>query len=556
MLRAVTARLLVLMALVAALGGTVLGQSSSTRPAQKKAPAKTAAPAPTQAPAPTDVKIRTKYTSGAQVSASTTYVKGERQRVEFAGVISIDQGDLGQTLVVNPTARTYLVTKRRDVAAAAAPGTDPMQVTAGLTESSKGGTVTVTTTVSDTGERKQVFGREARHITTIMTRTASASACDKGALTVEVDGWYVDFPAITRRLVAPATRPVIARAADRCVDQVESRTNGDARLGFPIGMTTTTKIGEGDEQEVDTSSMEVTAFDLTTLDAALFIAPGGYTEVMSNDALMGNPEAGDGGLSEALVGSTADGTSTAAPKPAGAIRIGVLEPVDKSTHQLPTRVLRQQLASAFHKAPYQALTLSGHSVAEAQSKAARMECDYVLYAEIADIKTSKPGTVGSMLRKVSRHQTARAVHQVTLDYGLYPVADAAAAPAFSDSVKTTSGGGFGLRSAIHLAVFAGSLYTRFSGLGLLNPMLISRFGGSLGPLAGTSLFDPRMSAMSSMSQLFGSAGDVLGGNAPVAAPGAAASAIDAELDIRHTVDTALVNVARETMAQLKKTTRK
>jgi hypothetical protein len=341
------------------------------------------------------------------------------------------------------------------------------------------------------------------------------------------------------------------------VDQVEWHTSGEAKLGFPFAMTTTTKIGEGDKQHVQTSSMEVTAFEVTTLDAALFTAPAGYTEMKSNAELMGTFKGGGSGLSDALVGSTADGTSTAAPKPAGTVRIGVLEPVDKSTRGLPTRELRQQLASDFRNAPYEALTLSGSSVADAQGEAAKMECDYVLYAEIADIKTSKPGRVGGLLKKVSGDGPARDVHDVKLDYRLYPVGTAATSPAFSDSAKATSGGGFDLRSAVRLAMSAGSLYMRFASLGMLNPMLLRNFGTGLGPLAGTGLFDPRMNAMSSVSQLFGSAGiDAVDDNAGVAVPGAAASAMDADRDIRHTVDAALVNAAKGTMEQLKKNNRK
>ena len=85
------------------------------------------------AAATADIKIRTKYTSGAQVSEITTYVKGERQRVEFPGVVSIEQGDLAQTIVVNLAAKTYFVTKHADVASAAAaastaaPGADALQ---------------------------------------------------------------------------------------------------------------------------------------------------------------------------------------------------------------------------------------------------------------------------------------------------------------------------------------------------------------------------------------------------------------------------------------------
>ncbi len=212
---------------------------------------------------------------------------------------------------------------------------------------------------------------------------------------------------------------------------------------------------------------------------------------------------------------------------------------------LPTRELRQELASDFRTAPFEALTLAGKSPAEAQADAGRMQCDYVLYSEIAEIKTSKPGKVGGMLKKVSGDGPSRDVHEVRLDYKLYRLG-AAAAPSFADTTKASSGGNFNVKSALHLAMFAGSLYLRFTGLGLLNPMLMSGAGGGLGPLAGSGLFDPRMSAMSSITQLATSG--ALAGNGDSQAPGAD----DSEAVIRQTVGAALANTAKGAVEHLQK----
>ncbi len=576
MSRALIQLAMLLVFLASLLGGTAAGQSTRTKPAAKAAAKAAAKPAAKTAPEETppsttpvaaaDLKIRTRYTSGAQSSENTTYVKGPRQRVEFPGAITIEQGDVGRSLLINPASKTYLVVKPGEAAGASAMTAAAVDPVEGGTTSQKalaepaGGVVTYTTTLTDTGERKPMFGREARHITTVITREPGASACDKTSATVEVDAWYVDVAPLAhgRSGAASTPSPAAVPKADGCSDRVEMRTIGDAKLGFPLAMKTTTKSGDAGRQDVAVSSMEVIAFEVTTLDAGLFDLPAGYTEMKSNAELIASFKGGSGGLSEALAGSTADGTGAAAPKSAGAMRIGVLEPVDKSTHALPTRELRQELASDFDKAPYEALTLSGTSVADARSEAARMECDYLLYSEITDIKTSKPGRVGGLLKKVSRDGPARDVHEVKLDYRLYPVAGAATAPAFTESTKATSGGGFGLHSAIHLAMVAGALYMRFSGLSLLNPMLMSQFGGGAGPLASSGFFDPRMSAMSSISQLLrpGAGLEVLGDNGAGVLPGATAPAIDSELEIRQTVSTALANAAKGTIEQLKKNNRK
>ncbi len=558
MSRAVFRRSLLLLCLVTFLGSTLSGQST-TRKTTRKPPAKAAAPKPeaVSKPAPTDIRIRTRYTSGAQISENTTYMKGTRQRVEFPGVVTIEQCDLGRTLLVNPAAKTYLVNEHAKaspaVADGATPATDAARSVAPKVGRPKGGVVTVTTTLTDTGEHKVMFGKEARHVTTAMTRQASPSACDKTAIAVEVDAWYLDLPGVAQCPIASWSPAAPAAGSDACVDQVETHTTGEAKLGFPVAMTTTTKTGEGDKQEIVTSAMEVTELEVTELDAALFDVPPGYTEVHSNAELMAGFQ--NGGLGNALMGSTADGTSTAAPKSAGRVRIGVLEPVDRSSHKLPTRELREELAGDFSKAPFEAVTLAGTSVADGQADAARMQCDYLLYTEVGDIKTSKPGRVGGMLKKVSRDGPPQDVHEVRLDYRLYPAGAAPTAPpAFADSIKATSGGGFSLHSALRLAMFAGSLYLRFTGLGLLNPMLMSNFGVGLGPLAGTGLFDPRMNAMSSLSQLFTSNGVDAARTAAgaVAMPGAAEAGPDPEAVIRQTVDTALVNEAKGAIEQLKK----
>ena len=86
----------------------------ATRPPTTAKPATpaTAKPAPpAPAPAPpkpaTDVRLRTSYTHGAQVSQNVTYLQGPRQRVEFPGVVSIDQCDLKRAVMLNASAKRY-----------------------------------------------------------------------------------------------------------------------------------------------------------------------------------------------------------------------------------------------------------------------------------------------------------------------------------------------------------------------------------------------------------------------------------------------------------------
>jgi len=215
------------------------------------APASVATPAPPPPPppppAPTGVRLKTVTTQGAQVSENVTYMQGARQRVEFPGVVSIDQCDAKQVVMLNPTAKRYKTQAYPETpvqtttaapppapAAPAAPAAMPAMPTqaqmAGMDPAvlmqlqmaqmqamqmqqqqqqgggrgmggmgmgmpqQKGGVVTITTTITDTLERQKMFGLEARHVKTIVVKQFSQTACDKTPYKLEMDAWYVELP--------------------------------------------------------------------------------------------------------------------------------------------------------------------------------------------------------------------------------------------------------------------------------------------------------------------------------------------------------------------------
>ena len=545
-------------------GAFLLAQTPPPKPPVKKkpagAPAKAApalaavAPAPKPLPPPSDVSVQTRYTRGAEVSENTTYIRGARQRVEFPGVVTLDQCDLNRSVLLNVAAKKYLLRPYAQAPAtssrapeAAAPASaadlDPaaamgMMGRGGQPQAAKGGVITYTATLTDTLERNTLFGLEARRIKTVIVKQPSASACDKSGLKVEVDGWYVDLPpsaGCTRPQAAPEVPP--APSPDVCVDRVEAHTVGDAKLGFPVAMVTTTTTGEGDKQEVSSTSMEVTGLEVTRLDAALFDVPPEFVEANSSSELVPTLAAG-GSLAETLFGSTADGTSNAAPKKAGTIRVGVLEPANKTSHTLAARQLREHLVGDFRKAPFEALALAGASVADVQQDAARLDCDYILFSEVTDVKTSKPGKVGGLLKRVAHEDATRDIYEVKLDYKVYAVGGTAA-PAATGSAKASSGGGVGVGTVLKVAAFAGRMYLSMYGmgglgLGMMNPMMsMPGLGGGGGPFSASGLFDPRMSAVSSMTQIPEMGGD------------------ESEAILTQTAGSALTDAAKSTMEQLK-----
>jgi hypothetical protein len=390
-----------------------------------------------------------------------------------------------------------------------------------------------------------MFGFEARRIRTTVIKQSSRTACDKSPMKVEVDAWYVDLPnqsSCVHPSAAPPTPPP-SPDPDACTDRLETQVVGDARLGFPVKMVTTSTTGEGDNLAVSTSSEEVTELEVTRLEAGLFDVPADFVEANSSAEVV--PLVASGvSLSDAIFGSTADGRGAAAPKAAGRIRIGILEPVNRTERNLPPASLRQDLASRFSKAPYEAIPIAGSSPEAIDAEAARLECDYLMLTEIVEARTSKPGRL-SGLSRVTGGGPPSDSHDVRLEFRLFAVG--APQSALLSGSARASNGGFGVGSALRLAAFAGQLYMSMmmGGMNSMNPMMAMSGMGGLGPTGG-GLFDPRAAAMSSM--FAGLDAGVMSGMAGLADP--------SEAGMRDTASEALGNGAKAVMEQLTRRSQK
>jgi hypothetical protein len=81
------------------------------------------------------------------------------------------------------------------------------------------------------------------------------------------------------------------------------------------------------------------------------------------------------------------------------------------------------------------------------------------------------------------------------------------------------------------------------GMGMMNPLMsMPGLGGGGGPFSASGLFDPRMTAMSSMTQIVGMGGT--GGLGAMAGD-------DGEAILTQTAGSALSNAAKTTMEQLR-----
>ena len=357
-----------------------------------------------------------------------------------------------------------------------------------------------------------------------MVKQASANACDKSPMKVEVDAWYVDLPqqsACVRPSAAAAPPPADPAL---CTDRVETRVAGDAKLGFPVRSVTTTSAGEGDKMDVATSQLEVTELEISRVDKALFEVPADFVEAKSSAEIV--PAIANGeSLADAIYGSTADGSSDAAPKKPGVIRIGVLEPVNKTDRNLPPSRLRQDLVTRLSKAPYEAVSLKGSSPRAILDDAKRLQCDYVMLAEVVEAKTSKPGKLGGVM-KLAGGGAAKDSQDAKVDYKLFAVASPES-PRVGGSAKASSGG-VGIGSMLRVASFAGQMY--------------------MGMMMGGGIFDPRAMAISSMAVgMSTSAMAAMGSMSGV--PG---FADPSEAEMRQTVSDALGNGTKAAIEQLTK----
>jgi hypothetical protein len=451
---------------------------STAKPAQPTA--KPAAPEPAKPPAPPppqDVRFKSTYTNGDMKTESVTFIKGARERYEFQDMVLLKQPDQKRTIQISKSANTYLVapdgmpTPGIPGAAPAGPPKPP-------------GVIMVATTIVDTGERKAMFGQQARHVKLMIDKQPMAGACDTSKQRIETDGWYVDNPPSIANRPAQAEPP--QPSPDGCTDQVQATSNGDPKvLGFPIAYTTTLI---GDDGKPMISSMEVTEYEATNLDAALFEIPPGLNAAMNirelSKALSNANEA-------KLVAASAEPVTVPAPKTPGVVRIAVPEFTNKTQQTVDTRALRQRLISELAEAKFEAVPMPATTPAEAQKRAGEMGADYVLLAEVSELKVNKPGAFGGLMKAAGGVAGGRG--------GVTGMAAGAAAGAaggppkentessiqvklvqpdgkqrLSTTTKGKDGSGFSLKSGLGIAKYAGGMY-----LGMMaGPMMFSKLAGA------------------------------------------------------------------------------
>ena len=137
---------------------------------------------------------------------STIYVKAMRKRTEPGSMmgmpaqpITIEQCDLQRTIKINEKKKLYYIEPfakddeeiiDEDVKTAPKTKTQPK-----VTTIQKGGIIYISYSITDTGERKKMYGFNARHVWTSNKMVPSSNACTmKDSILIKTDGWYIDLP--------------------------------------------------------------------------------------------------------------------------------------------------------------------------------------------------------------------------------------------------------------------------------------------------------------------------------------------------------------------------
>ena len=235
-----------------------------------------------------DLKITIRQTGLGRSSQTTQYWSGENSRSEGQFESGILQGHRHATIQRRGTDKIRVYDLDLDAKKYVTYQTDLRAIYphSKLPAKPSGKSLVINISSEDTGERKEMFGLQARHIVTREKRIADTGSCYEAHSELETDGWYVDddiFPEWQRS----RGDSIVAALVDgqQCSDKIEVHRNGP-RPGYPLLVknTFTNKMTQADgSPRVFTSSWETEVLELSQapLDARLFEVPSGFKKVDS-----------------------------------------------------------------------------------------------------------------------------------------------------------------------------------------------------------------------------------------------------------------------------------
>lgn len=362
-----------------------------------------------------DVKVKSKQTASGQTYEHTTYIKGKRQRTEqnmgSMQTINLTQCDLKRFVQINPASKTYIINLFNQAVEATS-----QNVSANSKDGvvRAGGTVTSTVTYKDTGEKKKMFGYDARRIITTMETASSPDACSPHNSKMQIDGWYI-VAAFALDCDWGTNAGYGAKQKNGCQDKYQMKTIGNAKRGFPVYEKMTMFDESG--KEIMSSVTEVVELSQATLDASLFEIPADYREAKDMNEFYGisnanynsnsNSQSSNPSNSSATVANIknqaqakTDASSTVGAKKAGVVRIGLTSVKVGAVGEHLTAAdlaaaIENTLGEYLKGTNIEVVQLEAKLSSAVESEARQKECDYILNATVSHKKGG--GGFGGML---------------------------------------------------------------------------------------------------------------------------------------------------------------
>lgn len=383
-------------------------------------------------------KIKQKTGMSGMESTSTVYVKGQRKRTETSGymgiggdIADVEQCDLKRTLKINDKKKLYVI---EPFATPAAAPVKPAGKPLNQPKPTKGGTVTINSVISDTGERKQMFGLTARHIKTSMTMTSSPDACSKSDMKMETDGWYVDLPGFSCPMPEVSRQYYEQQAMTGCRDEMVTKSSGAGKKGFALEETTTMNSGG----QGFTTSISTLEFSRAALPDSLFDIPAGYAEAKSANDLASTPDysammnqrdnSSDVGPLARQSAKTAGPKAPGEKKP-GMVRVGVMLPVNRG-EAISLPAVQRYFADRLTAGNVEGVAVSS----EAEAKT--LNCDYIVTSEFSKLKQSTASKIGGIFGAATGTDTGPPKYDAQIDFKVVKVADGKAVLQKKAAAKT------------------------------------------------------------------------------------------------------------------------
>jgi hypothetical protein len=251
------------------------------------------------------IKMTIQYGQVGNSSQHTIYLQGDRKRTEYQNsfgqtkadgsvqptygprLVAITRCDLGQAFELNLDAREYTSApyppKPFTKEELKARGLD-----APVTYASDKPTVRIETTTADTGERKEIFGHNARHMI-ITRRHTPLEGAHSGPQEIVTDAWYIDLNqqlSCDRKWSEGKQGQAYVRTVSgkQPIDRPEFVMIGEPERGFALSSLMTIKstytLPDGTTKHSESKAeTQVTQFEEGPLDPALFEIPAGFKHV-------------------------------------------------------------------------------------------------------------------------------------------------------------------------------------------------------------------------------------------------------------------------------------